>query len=144
MRFARCAHCWLWLPENKLVILGCPACFYQTARCHKCDGAEGAVKSIFCHFNYWQGRGHEDGGHSSRLTEWATYATALARIRALEGEDQDASTKTTTPRKQRQVIRRKAAPRAHDHEQRAAGRQGSPRGGRAADAQAARPWWARR
>lgn len=86
MRFARCAACFRWVGEEKLTVLGCPACWYRTARCQKCGGLDGAVRSIFSHFNYWSGsRGEQVGGHSKRLSEWASYTTALQQAKEALG-----------------------------------------------------------
>jgi|SRR6185436_2909908 len=92
MRYARCAgECGRWLPETRVVALGCPACFYQTARCKDCGWIEGATRSLFSHWIYWSGsRGEQLGGHSKRLTDWATYTSALEKIkesRAAEAEN---------------------------------------------------------
>lgn len=82
-RFARCAACFKWQHEDKLVVLGCPACFYQTARCLRCGGLDGAVRSLYCHFHYWSSdRGSQMGGHSRRIEEWANYQSALAEMKA--------------------------------------------------------------
>lgn len=86
MRFARCAACDRWLGEDKVTVLGCPACFFQTARCSKCGGLDGAVRSLFSHFGYWSGtRGNQIGGHTRRLSEWASYTSALQKMKETLG-----------------------------------------------------------